>query len=114
MHDIKGRRFDLSFGSYQEWSMANDTKVAVITGASQGIGAALVIAYRRQGYNVVATARSVKSTKDPDLLTVAGDIGDRGTAEQVISEALARFGRIDTLINNAGIFISKPFTEYSQ
>src|SRR3954469_17479431 len=94
--------------------MANDAKVAVITGASQGIGAALVVAYRRHGYKVVATARSVKPTNDPDLLSVAGDIADRKTAEQVISEALGRFGRIDTLVNNAGIFISKPFTEYSQ
>lgn len=89
-------------------------KVAVITGASQGIGAALVAAYRQEGYSVVATARSVKPTDDPNVLAVAGDIADRKTAERAISEGLARFGSIDTLINNAGIFIAKPFTEYTE
>lgn len=94
--------------------MAEQTKVAVITGASQGIGAALVDAYRKRGYSVVATARSVKSGDDADVLAVPGDIGDRETAERVITEGLSRFGRIDTLINNAGIFIAKPFTQYTQ
>ena len=90
-----------------------ERKVAVITGASQGIGAALVEAYRARNYRVVATARSVKPSKDPDILVVPGDIADRRTAERMISEGVARFGRIDTLVNNAGVFIAKPFTEYT-
>ena len=94
--------------------MDADKNVAVITGASQGIGAALVQAYRERGYRVIGTARSVKPTKDPDILFVPGDIADRKTAERVISEGVARFGRIDTLVNNAGIFIAKPFTQYTE
>ncbi len=94
--------------------MRTEQKVAVITGASQGIGAALVKAYRERGYRVVATSRSIRRSDDDDILAVAGDIADRRTAERVISEGLARFGRIDTLVNNAGIFIAKPFTRYSQ
>ena len=90
-----------------------ERKVAVITGTSQGIGAALVEAYRARNYRVVATARSVKPSQDPDILSVPGDIADRKTAERVISEGVARFGRIDTLVNNAGVFIAKPFTEYT-
>ena len=93
--------------------MGSEQKVAVITGASQGIGAALVTAYRRRGYRVVATARSIKPTSDDGILAVPGDVADRKTAERAISEGLARFGRIDTLVNNAGIFIAKPFTQYS-
>ena len=94
--------------------MGIEQKVAVITGASQGIGAALVKAYRDRNYRVVATARSVKSSRDDDILVVPGDIADRKTAERTISEGLARFGRIDTLVNNAGIFIAKPFTQYTE
>jgi NAD(P)-dependent dehydrogenase (short-subunit alcohol dehydrogenase family) len=93
--------------------MATD-KVAVITGASQGIGAALVEAYRGRGYRVVATARTVKPSTDDEILAVPGDIADRETAERVIEEGIGRFGRIDTLVNNAGIFIAKPFTEYTE
>ena len=93
--------------------MGIEQKVAVITGASQGIGAALVKAFRDRNYRVVATARSIKGTNDPDILAVAGDIADPKTAERVIAEGLARFGRIDTLVNNAGIFIAKPFTDYT-
>ena len=93
--------------------MGIEQKVAVITGASQGIGAALVKAYRDRNYRVVATARSVKPTSDADILVVPGDIADRKTAERAISEGVARFGRIDTLVNNAGIFIAKPFTQYT-
>jgi NAD(P)-dependent dehydrogenase (short-subunit alcohol dehydrogenase family) len=89
-------------------------KVAVITGASQGIGASLVRAYRDRGYNVVATARSIAQSTDDGVVTVPGDIADRQTAERAISEGLARFGRIDSLVNNAGIFIVKPFTQYTQ
>ena len=92
----------------------NVEKVAVITGASQGIGAALVAAYRERGYGVVATARSIKAAEGECVLAVPGDIADRKTAQRAISEGMARFGRIDTLINNAGMFISKPFTQYSE
>jgi NAD(P)-dependent dehydrogenase (short-subunit alcohol dehydrogenase family) len=88
-------------------------KVAIITGGSQGIGASLVAAYRRQGWGVVATARTMKPTEDPDVVTVDGDITAPATADRIIGEALRRFGRIDTLINNAGVFISKPFTDYT-
>ncbi len=94
--------------------MGAEQKVAVITGASQGIGAALVKAYLDRNYRVVATARSVKPTSNADILAVPGDIADRKTAERAISEGLRRFGRIDTLVNNAGIFIAKPFTQYTE
>lgn len=89
-------------------------KVVIITGASQGIGAAVVQAYRALDYRVVATSRSIQPSTDPDILTVAGDIADPATAQRVIRETLATFGRIDSLINNAGIFIAKPFTAYTQ
>jgi NAD(P)-dependent dehydrogenase (short-subunit alcohol dehydrogenase family) len=94
--------------------MDTEQKVAVITGASQGIGAALVKAYRDRKYRVVATARSIEPSDDRDILTVSGDIADRKTAERAISEGVTRFGRIDTLVNNAGIFIAKPFTQYTE
>src|SRR5262249_31658048 len=94
--------------------MGTEQKVAVITGASQGIGAALVKAYRDRNFRVVATARSVKPSGDADILVVPGDIADRKTAERAISEGVARFGRIDTLGNNAGIFMAKPFIDYAE
>jgi NAD(P)-dependent dehydrogenase (short-subunit alcohol dehydrogenase family) len=103
----------MSAKSVSEGEAVMSTKVAVITGASQGIGAALVTAYRERGYRVVATARSMRPSGDPDVLAVAGDIGERSTAERAIAEGVARFGRIDTLVNNAGIFIAKPFTDYT-
>jgi NAD(P)-dependent dehydrogenase (short-subunit alcohol dehydrogenase family) len=93
--------------------MAESQKVAIVTGASQGIGAGLADAFRHAGYAVVATARSIPSSDDPDLLTVEGDIVEAETAQRVVEQALDRFGRIDSLINNAGIFIGKPFTEYT-
>ncbi|MCO6011007.1 SDR family oxidoreductase [Actinoallomurus purpureus] len=89
-------------------------KVAVITGASQGIGAGLVEAYRKLGYAVVATSRGIAPSNDPHVVTVQGDIADPATAERVIAAAVERFGRVDTLINNAGIFVTKPFTDYTQ
>jgi NAD(P)-dependent dehydrogenase (short-subunit alcohol dehydrogenase family) len=89
-------------------------KVAVITGASQGIGAALVQAYRKLGYAVVATSRTIAPSTDPGVVTIQGDIADPATAERVITAAIDHFGRVDTLINNAGIFVVKPFTEYTQ
>ncbi len=82
-------------------------QVAIITGGSQGIGASLVTAYRRQGWRVVATARTMTPTEDPDVLTVDGDLADPATAGRIVSGALGRFGRIDTLTNNAGVYISK-------
>jgi NAD(P)-dependent dehydrogenase (short-subunit alcohol dehydrogenase family) len=90
-----------------------DRQVAIITGGSQGIGAGLVAAYRRHGWAVVATSRAIKPAGDPAVLTVAGDVSEPATADRIIGGALERFGRVDTLINNAGIFISKPFTDYT-
>jgi NAD(P)-dependent dehydrogenase (short-subunit alcohol dehydrogenase family) len=88
-------------------------KVAIVTGASQGIGAGLVDAFRARDYRVVANSRSIKPSADPDILAIAGDISDPATAARIVNEALRGFGRIDTLINNAGIFIGKPFTHYT-
>jgi len=88
-------------------------KVAVITGASQGIGAALVEAYRKLGFAVVANSRSIAPAGESDYLTVTGDIADPAVARNVIATAVREFGRVDTLINNAGIFIAKPFTDYT-
>lgn len=93
--------------------MSNERKVAIVTGASQGIGAALVKGFRDRNYRVVATSRSIRQGSDPDILTVAGDIADPKTAEAVIGAALDRFGRLDTLVNNAGLFIAKPFIDYT-
>ncbi|KAA1013142.1 SDR family oxidoreductase [Paraburkholderia panacisoli] len=93
--------------------MSTSHKVVIVTGASQGIGAEVVKAFRKLDYRIVATSRSIKPSEDPNILTVAGDIGDRTTAQRVISEGVARFGRIDTLVNNAGIYIGKPFTEHT-
>src|SRR5712671_6439357 len=91
----------------KETSVSSERKVAVITGASQGIGAALVEAYRGCGYRIVAIARSIRPSDDTDILAVPGDIADRRTAERSIAEGVARFGRIDTLINNAGVLMEK-------
>jgi NAD(P)-dependent dehydrogenase (short-subunit alcohol dehydrogenase family) len=89
-------------------------KVAIVTGASQGIGAALVQALRSRDYQVVANSRSIKTVDNSDVVAVPGDVADPQTAERVVREALNRFGRIDTLVNNAGIFMAKPFTAYSK
>src|SRR5512135_482551 len=94
--------------------MGTEQKVAVITGASQGIGAGLVKAFRDRNYRVVANSRSIKPASDEDILTVAGDIADPATAKRAIAEGLERFGRIDTLVNNAGTFIAKRFTNYTE
>jgi NAD(P)-dependent dehydrogenase (short-subunit alcohol dehydrogenase family) len=90
-----------------------DRKVAIITGGSHGIGAGLVAAYRGQGWAVVANSRAIRPSADPDVLAVDGDVSEPATADRIIGEALGRFGHIDTLVNNAGVFISKPFTEYT-
>ena len=94
--------------------MVTEQKVAIITGAGQGIGAALVDAYRARDYRVVANSLSIAASSDDGIATVRGDISDRKTAERVVGDAMTRFGRIDTLINNAGIFIGKPFGQYTE
>ena len=94
-------------------SPPGERKVAIITGASQGIGAGLMAAFRHAGYAVVGTSRSIRPSEESGYLTVQGDISEAKTAERVAEQALDRFGRIDSLINDAGVFISKPFTDYS-
>ena len=86
----------------------NDRRVAIITGGSQGIGAGLVAGYRGRGWAVVANARAIEPFTDPDVVTVEGDIAKPATADRIVEGALERFGRIDTLVNNAGVFVSKP------
>jgi NAD(P)-dependent dehydrogenase (short-subunit alcohol dehydrogenase family) len=97
--------------------MTDTRKTAIVTGASQGIGAALVEKYLKRGYAVVANSRNITKTnslpRSASLALIDGDIGDPKTAEKLVDAALSRFGRIDVLINNAGILISKPFTEYT-
>jgi NAD(P)-dependent dehydrogenase (short-subunit alcohol dehydrogenase family) len=88
-------------------------KVAIITGASQGIGSGAVQAYLKLGYAVVANSRRITSSGDLDVLTVAGDIADPETGARLVDRAVERFGRVDTLVNNAGLFVAKPFTDYS-
>jgi NAD(P)-dependent dehydrogenase (short-subunit alcohol dehydrogenase family) len=97
--------------------MTDEPKVAVITGASRGIGASLVKGFREIGFGVVANSRSISKSDvadDPAILIVDGDIAGPDTAERIFSAAIKRFGRIDTLVNNAGIFIAKSFTDYSE
>lgn len=94
--------------------MPNAERVVIITGASHGIGAGLVAGYRSAGYNVVATSRSIGPSNDEHVLTVRGDIRERATAQKIFAAAKERFGRVDTLVNNAGIFLSKPFIQYTQ
>jgi NAD(P)-dependent dehydrogenase (short-subunit alcohol dehydrogenase family) len=93
--------------------MTDGPKVAIITGGSQGIGAGLVAAFRANGWSVVANALTMKPAQDQQILAVEGDISDPATTDRIIAGALSRFGRIDTLINNAGVFVSKPFTDYT-
>jgi len=92
-----------------------DQKTAVITGASRGIGAGLVEVFLKQGYNVVATSRSVSQqlTASTALVLIDGDIGKPETAAKVVEAAITNFGSIDVLVTNAGIFFTKPFTEFS-
>lgn len=91
----------------------DDGRVCVVTGGSRGIGAGLVEAYRRKGWSVVASALTIKPSADDRVLAVAGDLADPATADRVADAAIERFGRIDTLVNNAGVFVSKPFTDYT-
>jgi len=97
--------------------MANAANTAIVTGASQGIGAGLVDAFLKRGYRVVANSRHITKA-DPfaaaaNVALVDGDIGDPRTATAIVDTAVSRFGRVDVLINNAGVFIPKPFTEYT-
>ena len=94
--------------------MSDIKKVAIVTGASQGLGEGIVNGFRARGYGVVATSRSIQPSTDPDLVTVAGDVGDPETGKRLVAAAMERFGRIDTLVNNAGIFIGKAFTDYTE
>src|SRR5499433_1076870 len=97
--------------------MANAAKTAIVTGASRGIGAGLVEAFLQRGYNVVANSRNITKANPfaaaANVALVDGDIGHPGTAATIVDTAVSRFGRIDVLINNAGAFIPKPFTEYT-
>jgi NAD(P)-dependent dehydrogenase (short-subunit alcohol dehydrogenase family) len=93
--------------------MNNSERVAIITGASQGIGEGLVSAYRKIGYAVVANSRTITESDDPLVLTVPGDIAQPGVGQRIVDAAVERFGRVDTVVNNAGIFIAKPFTDYT-
>jgi NAD(P)-dependent dehydrogenase (short-subunit alcohol dehydrogenase family) len=91
-------------------------KTVIVTGASQGIGAAVVRAFLDRGYNIVATSRSLSKAgfaPSPNLALVDGDIGQAATAATVTQTAVSKFGSIDHLVNNAGIFASKPFTDYT-
>ena len=89
-------------------------RVVIVTGGSQGIGAGIVAAYRRAGWSVVANALSMEPSADAGVMVVEGDISEITTVERVIEGARGHFGRLDTLVNNAGIFISKPFIEYTK
>ncbi len=91
----------------------NEQRVAIITGGSQGIGAGLVAGYRRRGWAVVDASRTLKPAQDPAVLNIEADVSEPAAAGRIMSEALARFGRVDTLVNNAGIYVSKPFTDYT-
>jgi NAD(P)-dependent dehydrogenase (short-subunit alcohol dehydrogenase family) len=93
--------------------MNSQQKVAIVTGASQGIGASLVKAFRDRDYRVIANSRAIQPSSDPDVIAVPGDIADRAVAERIVAEALSRFGRVDTLVNNAGIFTAKPFAAFT-
>ncbi len=97
--------------------MSSEQKVAVITGASRGIGASLAEGFRKLGYGVVVNSRTIGKADlahDSQTVLVEGDIAEPSTADRIVSAAVERFGRIDTLINNAGVFIAKPFIEYSK
>jgi NAD(P)-dependent dehydrogenase (short-subunit alcohol dehydrogenase family) len=97
--------------------MVDTRKTAIVTGASRGIGAGLVEAFLKRGYDVVANSRHITKgnpfAASPNLALVDGDIGDPRTAAKIVDAAVSRFGRIDVLINNAGVLIAKPFTEYT-
>jgi len=109
--------FDFVWTVKRNAKMTEAQKTAIVTGASQGIGAALAEEFLKRGYSVVANSRNIAKAnslpRSANLALINGDIGDPKTAERVVDAAVSRFGRIDVLINNAGIFIPKPFTEYT-
>jgi NAD(P)-dependent dehydrogenase (short-subunit alcohol dehydrogenase family) len=88
-------------------------KVAIITGASRGIGAGLVAGYPRRDWAVIASSRTIRPSPDPDLVTVAADITELAAGSRIVAAALDRFGRLDTLVNTAGVVIAKPFNSYT-
>ncbi len=92
---------------------ATHEKVVIVTGGSQGIGAGIVAAYRQQGWAVVAIARTIKPNQDDDILTIEADITEPAAADRIVRETLEKFGRVDTLVNNAGLYVGKPFTDYT-
>jgi NAD(P)-dependent dehydrogenase (short-subunit alcohol dehydrogenase family) len=98
--------------------MAAKLQTAIVTGASQGIGAGAVNAFLERGYRVVANSRNITKTgafaASDKLALIDGDIGDPATAAKIAETAVARFGTIDVLLNNAGIFFSKPFVDYTK
>lgn len=89
-------------------------RVVIVTGGSRGIGAGLVATYRRRGWAVVAVARTMPPAADPAVLAVEEDITDPAATGRIVTAALEGFGHIDTLVNNAGVFLSKPFTDYTE
>ena len=94
----------------------SEPKTVVVTGASRGIGAAIVRAFLDRGYNIVANSLNLphdEFTSAPNLAFVQGDIGKKSTAEKLTETAITTFGSIDHLVNSAGIFEPKPFTEYT-
>ncbi len=97
--------------------MSNTRKTAIVTGASQGIGAGIVKAFVARGFNVVANSRKVTQSTEvaasDRVALVDGDIGEPATAARIVETALSRFKSIDALVNNAGIFFTKPFTDYT-
>lgn len=93
--------------------MSADRKVVIVTGASQGIGAGIVDGYLARGYRVIATSRSIKPSDNADVIAVSGDISDPLTAKRIVDAAINNFGRLDALVNNAGIFLANAFTGYS-
>ena len=93
--------------------VTQDRKVVIVTGGSQGMGAGIVEGYRGNGWAVVSTARTISPGTDPAVLAIAGDVSDPATADRIVGAALETFGRIDTLVNNAGVYVSKPFIDYT-
>ena len=90
-----------------------EQKVAIVTGGSRGIGAGVVAGYRQRGWAVVASALTMEPPDDPEVVVVDGDISEPATADRIVRQAVEHFGRVDTLVNDAGIYISKPFADYT-
>jgi NAD(P)-dependent dehydrogenase (short-subunit alcohol dehydrogenase family) len=114
---VNGLRHLSSQPTAKEADVVSQQKTVIVTGASQGIGAAVAQSFLDRGYNVVANSRNITKANPfaaaANVALVDGDIGDPRTAAKIVDTAVSRFGRIDVLINNAGVFIPKPFTEYT-